>query len=94
MSRQRRDVEVRVDARRLESLDVGLGGGGVASASASGAASAATAGGGIDFTASIADEHDFGLLLEGIQVGDVIRPDGAAAEDADMRERVEMGEGD
>ena len=49
---------------------------------------------GIQFAAAIAGKHEFDLLLERFQVGDVIRADAAATENADVRERVEVGQCD
>ena len=49
---------------------------------------------GVKFTAAVADEHHLDLLLEGGQVGDIRHGDAAAAEDADVGELVEVGQGD
>ena len=49
---------------------------------------------GIDFPASVADEHEFNLLLESRDVGDVGEGDAAAAKNADVGELVQVGQGD
>src|SRR6185369_10641799 len=43
-----------------------------------------------EFLAAVADEYELHLFLEPGHVGDVRHPNGAAAEDADVRELVEM----
>src|SRR5208283_6247980 len=88
VSRLRRHVEDAVDASLFERLGVRLG---VASEASAPAASAV---GGVKFAAAVADEHDLDLLLEGGQIGDVRQGDAAAAEEADMGELVEVGQGD
>ena len=47
-----------------------------------------------NFAAAIADEHQLDLLLEGSHVGNIRWSDAAAAENADMGELVEVGQGD
>ena len=86
MRRVGRHIEVAVDARRFERFRIGLG---VAAEASAAAAAIAT-----QFTAAVADEHHLDLLLEGSHVGDVRRRDAAAAEDADVRELVEVGQRD
>src|ERR1035437_2494240 len=44
--------------------------------------------------ASVTDEHDFDLLLEGVHVGDFRRSNAATAENADVRKLVEVRQGD
>ena len=81
-----RHIEVTVDACRFQRFGIRLG----VAAEAAAAASAIAA----KFTAAVADEHHLDLLLEGGHVGDVRRGDAAAAEDADVGELVEVGQGD
>ena len=50
--------------------------------------------GGAGFDAAVAEEDDFDLLFEGVHVGDFGGGDGAAAEEADVGECVEVREGD
>src|SRR5688572_8077453 len=83
------DVVVSVDAGGLKRVGVGLG---VAAGAAS--TGAAAAGDGVDLAAAVADEHELHLLFEGVHVLDVGGGDAAAAEDADVRERVEVLGGD
>src|SRR6185369_17425043 len=50
--------------------------------------------GGIHFTAAIADEDQFDLLLESRHVSDVRLSDAATAENADVGKLVEVSQGD
>ena len=83
-----RYVTVTVDARLFERFGVCLE---VAAKASTATTSAAT---GVNLAAATADEHHFDLLLEGGHIGDVRRRDAAAAEHADMRELVEVGQSD
>ena len=49
---------------------------------------------GVDFPATVADEHQFDLLLEGRHIGDVCRSDAATTENSDLRELVEIRQSD
>ena len=53
-----------------------------------------SAGIGVNLAAAIADEDEFDLLLEGGHIGDVRRRNAAPAKDADVGERVEIGQRD
>ena len=85
MRRVRRLIEERVDASFLQRGDIRLG---VAAETA--AADAV----GAEFAAAVADEDQLDLLFEACHVSDVGHGDAAAAENADVRKRVEMGQGD
>ena len=50
--------------------------------------------GGTVFFAAVTDKDEFGFLFKGGHVRDVRQADAAAAENADVRESVEVGEGD
>ena len=49
---------------------------------------------GIHFAAAVADEHEFDVLLKGRHVRDIRYRDAAAAENADVRELVEVSQSD
>ena len=61
---------------------------------AEGSPSSASAIGWIEFAAAVTDEHELYVLLESRRIRDVGRSDAAAAENADVRELVEISQAD